>query len=129
MSKKKNNELENKDTEKVTLPTEQTGEEITQSVNPEANELDKENKDTENEQEPGANEGENDSVNNPDENQDNSDSQNEPEAKEVILKVEVNFTDKYDKSIKYKKGKEYPFTAERAKELLNDKRGLVSEVK
>lgn len=55
----------------------------------------------------------------------------EEEIKEelVTLKVNVNFTDKYDKSIKYVKGKKYSFKAERANELLSDKRGLVSEVK
>lgn len=61
----------------------------------------------------------------------NSDVEEEKEeVKEMVtLKVEVNFTDKYDNSIKYVKGKEYSFNAERANELLNDKRGLVSKVK
>lgn len=146
MSKKKNEKLEKDITNEMNenLPVNPTGEEITfQSVNPEANELEKEN--TEKEQEPGANEPEVNSANNPDENQDNtgaddtqsdentdnkdnSDSQNEPEVKKVTLLVEVNFTDKYTGE-KYKAGKEYPFEPKRAKELLADKRGLVSEVK
>ena len=54
---------------------------------------------------------------------------NPEEEKMVTLKVNVNFTDKYDKSIKYVAGKKYEFKEERAKELLNDPRKLVSKAK
>lgn len=36
--------------------------------------------------------------------------------KYIVLK---KFTDKYDKAIKYEKGKTYEFTEERAKEILS----------
>lgn len=58
--------------------------------------------------------------------------QNEDEeSKEelVTLKINKNFTDKYDNSIKYVKCKEYSFEVKRAEELLADKRNLVSKVK
>lgn len=45
------------------------------------------------------------------------------------LKIEKNFTDKYDNSIKYVAGKIEEFAIERAEELLKDPRGLVSKVK
>lgn len=44
------------------------------------------------------------------------------------LKIEVSFRDKYTDK-KYKVGEEVEFEDERAKELLSDKRGLVTEVK
>lgn len=55
--------------------------------------------------------------------------ENEVVEEMVTLKINKNFTDKYDKSIKYVKGKKYEFTADRAKELLADERDLVSKVK
>lgn len=51
------------------------------------------------------------------------------EEKMVTLKVNVNFTDKYNKSIKYVEGKKYEFKKDRAEELLNDPRKLVSKAK
>lgn len=44
------------------------------------------------------------------------------------LKIEKNFTDKYDNSIKYVAGKIEEFAIGRAEELLKDPRGLVSKV-
>lgn len=44
------------------------------------------------------------------------------------LKFNKNITDKYNKNIKYEKGKEYDFENERANELLNDPRKLVTIV-
>lgn len=43
------------------------------------------------------------------------------------LKIERNFTDKYTGK-KYEAGSEVNFKDDRAKELLSDSRGLVSEV-
>lgn len=43
------------------------------------------------------------------------------------LKIERNFTDKYN-GTKYELGKIYDFTKERAEELLNDPRKLVSKI-
>lgn len=74
---------------------------------------------------------------NSEEKTENNEGENEPEEKPeekeveemVTLKIDKKFTDKYDSSIKYEKGKEYPFGAKRAEELLADKRNLVSKVK
>lgn len=44
------------------------------------------------------------------------------------LRIEKEFTDKYTGK-KYKAGSEVDFKNERAKELLSDKRELVSEIK
>lgn len=44
------------------------------------------------------------------------------------LKIEREFIDKYTKE-KYQEGSEVNFAEDRATELLNDPRGLVSEVK
>lgn len=60
---------------------------------------------------------------------DKSEEKEEPKEEMVTLKIEKKFKDKYDNSIHYEKGKEYEFKAERAEELLNDKRNLVSKVK
>lgn len=51
------------------------------------------------------------------------------DEEEIPLKIKLNFTDKYDSSIKYVKGEIHFFKTKRANELLNDKRGLVSKVK
>lgn len=74
----------------------------------------------------GADEPEEDS--NEDVNSDDEKVDDEPEE-EVSLKIERNFTDKYNSSVKYVKGEIHLFEIKRAKELLNDKRNLVSEVK
>lgn len=56
-------------------------------------------------------------------------SEDEVVEEKVMLKINKNFTDKYDNSIKYVKGKKYSFEVKRAEELLVDKRNLVSKVK